>query len=205
MQQIADTKERIFDAFVELASESGYENVTTRDIARRIGINAASIYYHFESKERILEFAYDYYMLYEFEKRNSIGRMKKLIEAMSLEEVIYGFFYKFAEDDRKKYVRMTLIAKIIYMRIYQDSRANSIFLEGIKNSAEYAKEVLQHGIDAGRLDPSFDIEAFADILIDAASMMVIRTFAESDYTAGQGEREKHIHALLTTLLKTAVL
>jgi AcrR family transcriptional regulator len=37
-----------------MASSIGYENVTTRDIAQKVGINSSSIYYHFNTKASIL-------------------------------------------------------------------------------------------------------------------------------------------------------
>jgi AcrR family transcriptional regulator len=49
------TKERIFDASLELFSKKGYEAVSVREIAREVGIRESSIYNHYKSKEAILD------------------------------------------------------------------------------------------------------------------------------------------------------
>jgi AcrR family transcriptional regulator len=205
MSELASTKERIFDAFVEMASAVGYENVTTRDIAKRISINAASIYYHFESKEKILEYAYDYYAMYQYDNRNPIEDMKRLVETGDAAEIISSMFYTFETDDVKKYTRMILITKIIYMRLFQDPIANAMFAESHANNSEYVKDVLQHGIAIGRVDPAFDVETFTDVLIGSKIVMGIEAFASADYQVGQLDQEQRILALLVRLFSTAMI
>jgi len=48
------TKQRIFDASVELFSQKGYDAVSLREIAAEVSITNAAIYNHFSSKEAIL-------------------------------------------------------------------------------------------------------------------------------------------------------
>lgn len=205
MSQLSETKEKIFDVFVEMASTLGYENVTTRDIAKKIGINAASIYYHFESKEKILEYAYEYYEKYQYDNRRPVDEMKKMIETAGADEIISKFFYSFVTDDQKKYVRMILITKIVYMRLFQDRIANAIFTDSNACNAEYVVSILRHGVNAGRISSGFDIETFADVLIGAITIMGVKAFAGTDYKVGQLEQEDRIRALLTRLLSTALV
>src|SRR5260370_41779742 len=47
-------REKILDAAVHLFAEYGYNAATMRDIARMAGIQAASIYYHYASKQALL-------------------------------------------------------------------------------------------------------------------------------------------------------
>ena len=204
MNELSETKERIFDVFVEMTSTLGYENVTTRDVAKKIGINAASIYYHFESKEKILAYAYDYYSKYQYDNRRPIEEMKKLIETASAEEIIPKLFYTFETENQKKYVRMILITKIIYMRLFQDPAANAIFAASNINNAEYVVSALKYGIDIGRIDPDFDIKTFADVLIGSITIMGIKAFSDSAYVVGQLDQEKRILALLARLFSTAL-
>ena len=49
------TKESILDTCVRLFAKFGYARVSMRDIASAVGVQAASIYYYFKSKEDILE------------------------------------------------------------------------------------------------------------------------------------------------------
>ena len=49
-----DTRERILDVATELFTEQGYEGTSLREIADRLGITKAALYYHFHSKDEIL-------------------------------------------------------------------------------------------------------------------------------------------------------
>lgn len=49
-----DTRERIQDVALRLFSEQGYEKATLREIAERLEVTKAALYYHFKSKESIL-------------------------------------------------------------------------------------------------------------------------------------------------------
>jgi AcrR family transcriptional regulator len=48
------TRERILDVALELFNEQGYERTSLREIAERLGVTKAALYYHFERKEDIL-------------------------------------------------------------------------------------------------------------------------------------------------------
>ena len=198
------TKELIFDAFIEMTSELGYENVSMRDIATKVGIQVASIYNHFKTKNSILEYAYDYHSKRQYENRIPIGQMKKLIESADANEIIKLFLYSYKSEDQKKYLRMVLISKIIYMRLYQDPLAKANYIEGNNNNAEYIVEILRHGVDVGRMAPDFDIGIFAELIIDAIHAMAIKAYLSASQTAEQFENEERIVAILSRLLETAM-
>ena len=205
MNELSGTKELIFDSFVEMTSALGYENVSMRDVAKKVGIQVASIYNHFESKAKILESAYKYYSEHLYDNRTPIDAMEKLIESASAEEIVTELAYTFVSEDRSKYVRMILITKIIYMRLFQDPIANAIFTETNRDNSEYVINILKHGIGIGRIDPGFDIEIFAEVLIGAKEIMGIKAFADAAYVAGQVEREPRILTLFMRLLSSSFI
>ncbi|QMU79540.1 TetR/AcrR family transcriptional regulator [Streptacidiphilus sp. PB12-B1b] len=49
-----DTRARIVDIALELFAEHGYEKTSLREIADRLGVTKAALYYHFRTKEDIL-------------------------------------------------------------------------------------------------------------------------------------------------------
>jgi AcrR family transcriptional regulator len=55
------TKEKIFDASVDLFSLNGFSDVPVREIAKQAGIREGSIYNHYKNKEAILEAIIDYF------------------------------------------------------------------------------------------------------------------------------------------------
>jgi len=50
----ADTKAEIHKVAIELFTERGYEATSLREIAERLGITKAALYYHYSSKESIV-------------------------------------------------------------------------------------------------------------------------------------------------------
>lgn len=55
------TKEKIFDAAVDLFSLKGFSEVPVREIAKQAGIREGSIYNHYHNKEAILEAIIDHF------------------------------------------------------------------------------------------------------------------------------------------------
>ena len=56
------TKEKIFDASIDLFSQKGYDAVSIREIGWEVGIRESSIYNHYQNKEAILDRIIDYFM-----------------------------------------------------------------------------------------------------------------------------------------------
>ena len=53
--QPSDTRARILDAALELFSEHGFDGTTLQEIADRLGFTKAALYYHFRSKDDLLQ------------------------------------------------------------------------------------------------------------------------------------------------------
>jgi AcrR family transcriptional regulator len=51
---MAETRERILDVALELFNERGYDKTSLREIAERLDVTKAALYYHFASKQDIL-------------------------------------------------------------------------------------------------------------------------------------------------------
>ena len=52
--EAASTRERILNVALDLFTEKGYDGASLREIAERLGVTKAAIYYHFASKDDIL-------------------------------------------------------------------------------------------------------------------------------------------------------
>ena len=75
-----DTRERIQAVALELFAEQGYEKTSLREIAERLGVTKAALYYHFKSKEDIVRsFTEDY--VHELDALIAWGRDQPLTDA----------------------------------------------------------------------------------------------------------------------------
>jgi AcrR family transcriptional regulator len=54
VREARDTRAEILDVAAELFGERGYDATSLREIAERLGISKAALYYHFSSKQEIL-------------------------------------------------------------------------------------------------------------------------------------------------------
>jgi AcrR family transcriptional regulator len=52
--EATSTRERILDVALDLFTEKGFDGTSLREIAERLGVTKAALYYHFASKEDIL-------------------------------------------------------------------------------------------------------------------------------------------------------
>jgi AcrR family transcriptional regulator len=53
------TRQRIFEASIDLFAENGYDRTSIRDIAKAVGITESAVYRHYDSKDAILESIFD--------------------------------------------------------------------------------------------------------------------------------------------------
>jgi TetR/AcrR family fatty acid metabolism transcriptional regulator len=53
-KQAAETKQRIYEAAIELMDRNGFENFTIADISEKAGVSVGAFYHYFESKNDIL-------------------------------------------------------------------------------------------------------------------------------------------------------
>jgi len=59
-EMLPEMRQKVLDAAARLFRDRGYAATTVREVADRCGIRAASLYYHFPSKDDILAEVFDY-------------------------------------------------------------------------------------------------------------------------------------------------
>lgn len=59
MKHVLDTRERILQAAIELVREKGFKGATTREIAKKAGVNEITLFRHFNNKEGIVKAAFE--------------------------------------------------------------------------------------------------------------------------------------------------
>lgn len=53
------SRERVLGAAAQIFNEKGYSGTTMRDVGRAVGLQAASLYYHYRSKDELIEAVLD--------------------------------------------------------------------------------------------------------------------------------------------------
>jgi len=90
------TKEKIFKAAIKTFSKSGFYKTTMKEIAENAGVAKGTLYYHFKSKDDILEFLIDEGIkILKQEAIEEIGKLNNAVE--KLRKIIFvqtNFLYR---------------------------------------------------------------------------------------------------------------
>ncbi len=119
-----DTKSQILSAALDLFARYGYEKTTMRTIAKKVGIQSASIYYFFDSKETLLKTLFSEFESNFAKYRNSPEDIIKAAQEKPLPEVLSMLFYTFGNPD--EIARMTAISRVVLSLQYENTDAHKL-------------------------------------------------------------------------------
>ena len=129
------TKEKIFEAAIDLFAERGYDGVSIRDIAAAVGIKESAIYRHYGSKDEILEKILQYPMA----RIGVVGPRgvtdEELIVSMGMEgymAIAGNIFISWMEDPC-----MEKIFRILFTELYHNPLVKNFFLELEDNGCSF--------------------------------------------------------------------
>lgn len=151
------TKLALFEISVDLFAQHGYSNVSMRDIAKTAGIKAGSIYYHFESKETILETIYGFYDHYYTYFIPSTESLLKHVGTEPPKQTLRRALFRFDADVQETMDKIFLIAST---QMYCDMRAQELIYRNIFEKSEHRMSALLNRMLELELIEPLDIESF---------------------------------------------
>ncbi|MDR3120793.1 MAG: TetR/AcrR family transcriptional regulator [Clostridiales bacterium] len=156
----SNTKERILLASATLFAKKGYYGVSVKDIANEVGIKAASLYNHYESKEAlwmaVLERIQELYLMY-FDRLETARAY-----AETFEDVVDNLFYELREA-----VHMFLMYGISLIQTEQfHSRVAADLFHGLllNYSIDFIQKQFDECVEQGLVRP-FDTRTVATMLM----------------------------------------
>lgn len=155
------TRKRILDTMLSLVSQRGYDKTSIKQIADAIGIQKASVYYYFNSKEDIfLELVSE---LYEFDYLQSYALLQANIDAHIFQEELLRFGDELIDsyfdnpDIRKVYAEIDLqTTRILALREITNSANEQFF--------KFLLDCMTHGIKIDVFSQDFNVLANAQLL-----------------------------------------
>lgn len=133
-------KEQIFRTAAELFREKGYVASSMRDLAQKLGIEAASLYSHIRSKEEILH-NICFEMAGEFRKSlEEVEKQTTLTASEKLKRGIIGHVRVMAKDltasavfmNEHRHLSQPFLRDFLMLRINYINRFKSIIEDGVK-------------------------------------------------------------------------
>lgn len=149
------TKDKIIEVSIDLISKNGYAETSIRDIAKNAGIKTSSIYYHFESKEAILNHILDLFasMISENDNLSKWYTEKDFIitdeSAISAKQIMGYLFFEFDDQHRVEYKK---VIKILCSEAVRNHEVRNYLRDhNIDFSFKYIKSVLDTLLEAGKI------------------------------------------------------
>ncbi|HCW08025.1 MAG TPA: TetR family transcriptional regulator [Cytophagales bacterium] len=131
-------KEQVIRSAAELFREKGYAAASMRDLAQKLGIEAASLYSHIKSKEEILQsLCFD--MATEFRKSLDEVEKQKASASEKLKNGIIGHIQVMAKDltasavfmNEHRHLSQPYLRDFLLLRINYINRFKAIIEEGV--------------------------------------------------------------------------
>jgi AcrR family transcriptional regulator len=156
-------KEQVIRSAAELFREKGYAASSMRDLAQKLGIEAASLYSHIKSKEEILQsLCFD--MAAEFRKSLDEVEKQKVSASEKLKMGITGHVQVMAKD---------LIASAVFMNEHRHLSQPYLreFLLLRINYINRFKDILEEGVRKGEFKDNIDIKLAVMTLFSSLNWM----------------------------------
>ncbi len=138
-----NTKEKIIQATIELAAKKGLSKTSMNDIAEKVGIKKASLYYYYKSKDEMIEDMY-----------HSIRQ--KNVEYFTIDTSIP--FKKFLHDSFTAYLKlctsseMKKVFVIIESEKYVNPSAAELYLEETTYMLNLTKRVISKYVEEEKIE-----------------------------------------------------
>ncbi|MGA9141431.1 MAG: TetR/AcrR family transcriptional regulator [Methanocella sp.] len=164
------TKEKIFDAAVDLFAERGYDGVSVRDIAREVGLTEGAVYRHYSGKDEILEsiFAYVEGRIYPQAPEGSIDAMA---EALSFREILETVPRFMMADPH-----LAKITRIMLIELYHNEKIGNYFRrELIERPIDETEVLFRKLMEHGKIRPC-NPRAVATLFISYMVSWYFQTF-----------------------------
>lgn len=167
--QFSERQIQIFNASIKLIGEGGIQTLTTKNLAKEIGISEAAIYRHFSSKVEILK------GLLAYLKIGTVKRLKRVLnEKISPIEKIKKIIFEQSKafSDRPEIV-VVLLSEGLYQNVKELSEiVYSLMME----SASVYRTIIEEGQKSGEIKSDIDSEQLTYIIMGTLRFNVIQWY-----------------------------
>ena len=178
--QFTERQLQIFNASIKLIGKGGIQNLTTKNLAKEIGISEAAIYRHFSSKVEILK------GLLAFLKAGIIKRLTKISgEKISSIEKIKKIII---DQSRAFTIRPEIVVVLLSEGLYQNEKELSdIVFSIMQESASIYQAIIEEGQEKGEIKPDIDGRQLTFVIMGTLRFNVIQWHL-SGYSIDLNER-----------------
>lgn len=154
-----DRRQQILELATELFARQGFEGTTTKQIARRAGINEAIIFRHFPSKQEL------YWEVIEHQctLRGKRAQVRELLKSGGSDREVFT-----AIGEQMLRRDQTLLRLLLFSALENHELSHRFFRNHVAQYYELLAEHIKRGIDEGRLrkiDPLLAARSFLGMMV----------------------------------------
>ena len=173
-QENIGTREKIISAAIALFSDRGYSKVSVRDIAKEVGIKAASLYNHFRSKEEILHTLYDYFLENQYKVRPDINELVKQVETSHPLEILGKVDFRYSDEIQESMDRIAIIG---FMEWKTDKKSEEFIKKSLLDlTNDCMRPLLQRMLELKKIEP-INIDAFICLVSNLTFSCALRHYS----------------------------
>lgn len=169
-------KEQIINACIEELAESGYENMTFKNIAKRADINPSLVSYHFKSKNILLFTLLEHIFMHKIEYiQQSISEDKPIIE--KIEEYIKASL----NFQRQFRVQNIAMIEIVFNARTEDNKAFYLMDDDEPDGVYLIlNSIIDEGIETKQFKSNVDVKILTRIINGAIDEMIFAPENDSE-------------------------
>lgn len=149
------TKDMIFDTAVRMFSEQGYDNVSTREIARAAGVNESTAYYYYKNKEAFLEEILSVYQRKLERYLITKEQVETYLKTDTPRELLRRFLPHFKDAEA---IFMLRVSRIVGMQQYANPKVKNLVMSQLMDKTEASIKGALDILIARGMVPAFDTE-----------------------------------------------
>ncbi len=154
----AERRQQLVLVAYRLIAEKGFEGLRTRDVADQVGINHATLHYHFPTKEDLIKGVVDYLI-----QKFSSPHMGSATGDRSAMELVRGEFAEVRQFHKEP--GMLVVLEELSLRALRDQTIAKLLDDMEKGWRSYLIETLQRGVQQGAFRPDLDVDLAASVIM----------------------------------------
>lgn len=165
MNSFTDRQEQIINAAIELIAENGIQQLTIKNLAKKIGLAEGALYRHFDSKVNIL-----LGILTLFKANRNITIQQLLSDSLnSVEKLQLLFQQRFEQFTKNPAIAAVIFSEEIFQN---DRRLSEQVFTIMQESQDVVQKVIEKGQNTGQLRNDISAQQLALLITGALRLIV---------------------------------
>lgn len=165
--QFSERQIQIFNASIKLIGKGGIQNLTTKNLAKEVGISEAAIYRHFRSKVEILKGVLEFLKVAILNRLQNV-RNERIPPIEKIKKII-------TEQSRAFTDRPEIVVVLLSEGLYQnEGELSKIIYSIMQESAKVYQVIIEEGQKEGGIRSDIDSKQITFIIMGTMRLNVIQ-------------------------------